>query len=148
MQQKGFTLIEITVAVAILAVRWTTLVALQSRYSFALAQDENRTFASLFATSLMADIETSGNYPTESTTNAPLISKLEEIGYFEELPNEPILRDKIKNWSYTLTVTDITPTGIGKVLTRVDINITWGDTPLEQYNLSFVLAGAEDAETS
>lgn len=136
-QQAGFTLIEIALAVAILGVGLTTLVSLQTRYLDSYVTEHNRTKATLYARYLMTIHEVSTLYPEPGIKEDNLSAKLKEAGYFDESEHSQKLEEDLKLWKYKEEVSIIPVMNKIDALRRIDLQIRWGETAREEYNLVY-----------
>jgi len=120
-KESGFTLLEITVAMAIIAIALTAMLSSQSQ-SLSLANEAKfSTTASLLAQSKMAEFET---------------VKPEDLGsgsgdFGEDFPN----------YYWEMNVSDITIPEAEKsseYLKQLDLKISWGDVEQYQYHLRLI----------
>jgi prepilin-type N-terminal cleavage/methylation domain-containing protein len=125
-QEKGFTLLEITVAVAILGVGLTTLIAAQANLINRYLEEKRLFQASLYAQYLMTFIELDNNPPELGTKTDRLYSELNEHGYFKDLKNKN-LRKEIKDWTVKKTVTPFDFLEYEDIMRRIDLEISWGN---------------------
>ena len=101
--EKGFTLIEISIAVLILGLALTTLIGLQTRVVDLYSYERNLTKAGLYAQYLMTHIELEKDPPEEGSIKESLSNRLTELGYFDDHPTEDIEKDKIKNLDHNFS---------------------------------------------
>jgi len=120
-EESGFTLLEITVAMAIIAIALTAMLNSQSQ-SLSLANEAKfSTTAALLAQSKMAQFET--------MKPEDLVSDSGDFG--EDFPY----------YHWEMNVNDITIPGAEKsseYLKQVDLTISWGDVEQYQYHLRLI----------
>jgi len=106
---KGFTLLEVMIAVAILAIALTTLLGSQSQSVSFANSAKFETMAALLAQSKMSEI----------TTRKP-----------DELTNDSgDFGDDYQGYNWEVVVSDIAITGLDNIsdyLKQVDLTVTWG----------------------
>ena len=135
----GFTLVEIAIAIAILGVAMTTLIALQSRFVVNYIKDRELTRAVLVAQYIMTMIEVQKTDPEVGDTSGDLETLLEEHGYFDGKEGVET-KEVFKNWKYEQTVSSIDIHQDMDKLRRVDLTIKWDDkSPDGQYKLSYFI---------
>ena len=106
---KGFTLLEVMIAVAIIAIALTTLLGSQSQSVFFANSARFETMATLLAQSKMSEI-------TIQTADS-LSSDSGDFG--EDYPG----------YAWESTVSDISIEGLGAIsdyLKQIDLTVTWG----------------------
>ncbi len=140
---KGFTLVEIAIAVAILGVALVTLVGLQTRMLDTYFIEKNRVKASLYAQYLMAMVEVQPEPPEVGNESRDLKDALEDAGYFDKEGFERA-DQTIEGWRYTRQVVPLgLPVSGGDVmddaLRRVDIVIEWGPSDDEEFDLTYFI---------
>ena len=120
-KESGFTLLEITVAMAIIAIALTAMLSSQSQ-SLSLANEAKfSTTASLLAHSKMAEFET--------MRPEDLVSDSGDFG--EDFPN----------YAWEMNISDITIPEAEKsseYLKQFDLKISWGDVEQYQYHLRLI----------
>jgi prepilin-type N-terminal cleavage/methylation domain-containing protein len=124
-QEKGFTLLEITVAVAILGVGLTTLIAAEANIINRYLEEKKLLQASLYAQYLMTFIEIDKDPPELGTKTDRLYGKLNEHGYFKDLESDNI-RNDLKDWTVKKTVTPFDFQDFQDIMRRIELEITWG----------------------
>lgn len=134
----GFTLVEIAVAIAILGIAMTTLIALQSRLVVNYIKDRELTRAVLVAQYIMTMIEVQKNDPDIGSTSGSLETLLEEYDY---LNDKSTTEEKklFKNWTYEQTVASIDIHEDMDKLRRVDLTIKWDKELDSQYQLTYFI---------
>jgi general secretion pathway protein I len=114
----GFTLLEVMVAMSIIAIALTALLVSQSQSISMAGEAKFSTTASLLARSKMEEIEIkSGN---------DLINDTGDFG------------DDFPDYSWEMTVQDVTFSGAEEFtdyLKKIDLNIYWGEGMRYQYSL-------------
>lgn len=126
---SGFTLLEIALAIAILGMGLTTLIALQTQHIDAYQRERNLTIASLYAQYVMSCIEAAQEPPETGSKSGDLKSLLSDYGYFDYEPSGVSVQSSdnlIEDWSYELTVSSQDVPPLEDVLRRVDLSIIWG----------------------
>ncbi len=124
--QKGFTLLEVMVAVAILAIALTSLLGSQSQSMFAATEADFAFASSLLARQKMAEILTSGEAPTDAS------------GDFED--SRPGYSWKVEVVGADFTETELLA-GTEDLLRRIDLTI-YTDGERRSFTLTrYVLAG-------
>jgi general secretion pathway protein I len=120
-KESGFTLLEITVAMAIIAIALTAMLSSQSQ-SLSLANEAKfSTTATLLAQSKMAEYET--------VKPEDLVSDSGDFG--EDYPN----------YHWEMNISDITIPEAEKsseYLKQFDLKISWGDVEEYQYHLRLI----------
>lgn len=132
---KGFTLVELAISIAILGVALTILVVLHTSYLDTFLRERNTTEAALLAKMIMTDIEISAEVPEVGEDSGELLDKLKEIGELD-FDNEEFIR-KIEDWRYEMLVQSISFQDIDDVLRRIDVKIIWGEGPGDFFNLVY-----------
>jgi prepilin-type N-terminal cleavage/methylation domain-containing protein len=94
---RGFTLVEMTVAIVLLVTGLTTLLGLQSRVLDSYYVEYQRGQAAFFAKYLMTMIEVGAEVPPKSTKEEPLVEALDRTGYFKGLEGSR-LKDNLRGW--------------------------------------------------
>ena len=81
--QKGFTLVEIAIAVAILGLAFSTLVGLHTKMIDTYNLERNRNIAALTGQYMLALLDVAPEPPEVGTDNGNLRNRLQDYGYFE-----------------------------------------------------------------
>jgi|GEM_PF-6937613 len=138
---RGFTLVEIAVAIAILGVGLTTLVTIQSRLAEAQLREHNIMRASLIGQYIMSKIEAGETPPDEGKTSKQLLSKLKDVGYLddESMSKEAIEFEKrqLAHWTLEQTVTPVSIPPLEDALRRIELTIVWGEGGAERHSLIY-----------
>ena len=120
-EEYGFTLLEVTVAMAIIAIALTAMLSSQSQ-SLSLANEAKfSTTATLLAQNKMAEFET--------VKSEDLVSDSGDFG--EDFPN----------YFWEMKVSDVTISGAEELsdhLKQIDLKISWGDVDQYQYHLRLI----------
>ena len=120
-EEYGFTLLEVTVAMAIIAIALTAMLSSQSQ-SLSLANEAKfSTTASLLAQNKVAEFET--------VKSEDLVSDSGDFG--EDFPN----------YFWEMKVGDVTIPGAEELsdhLKQIDLKISWGDVDEYQYHLRLI----------
>jgi general secretion pathway protein I len=117
-RNRGFTLLEVMIAVAIIGIALVAVLGSQSQSLSLASEAKFNTTAALLAQGKMAEIE------TESMEN--LSSDSGDFG--EDFPNY--------HWEYT--VSSLSIAGVEQALDflrQIDLTVYWGDTDHYQYRL-------------
>lgn len=138
--EGGFTLVEISAAVAILGAALTTIITLQTRLVDTFVHERNLLRATLYAQYLMTFVEISPSPPDPSVDTQPLDDALRERGYFDGLETagtESSLSERraIDGWEVETRVTPIPFFDFEDVARRVDLTVRWGKGDDEQTSL-------------
>ena len=116
LSDKGFTLLEVMIAVALIAIALTTLLASQSQSVSFANSAKFETMAALLAQSKMSEIAAIGD-------NRALSSDSGDFG------------DDYPGYAWEVTVSDISIEGVDNIsdyLKQIDLTVTWG---VFSYNL-------------
>jgi general secretion pathway protein I len=120
-EEYGFTLLEVTVAMAIIAIALTVMLSSQSQ-SLSLANEAKfSTTATLLAQNKVAEFET--------VKSEDLVSDSGDFG--EDFPN----------YFWEMKVSDVTIPGAEELsdhLKQIDLKISWGDVDEYQYHLRLI----------
>ena len=120
-EEYGFTLLEVTVAMAIIAIALTAMLSSQSQ-SLSLANEAKfSTTASLLAQNKVAEFET---------------VKLEEL-----VSDSGDFGKDFPNYFWEMKVSDVTIPGaeeLSESLKQLDLKISWGDVDEYQYHLRLI----------
>ena len=147
---RGFTLIEVIIAVVILAGSLTILISMVTTSVASAVNDRQHFYASLAARSLMSAIELQGKIDTQDTVK-PLIDLLEQFNAVNQL--EPELRRVYEQMEAALIVQDfeipglLPPSGddpqqqqesIVK-LKKLSLGVRWGGGDEQHLDIYFAL---------
>lgn len=136
---KGFTLIEVAISIAILGLALTTLVSLQAGYLRNLVNDRNLVRAALIGQYLLAVVEADDNFPKPGVSEKELLPTLEKSGYFDD--NEEIAASKpdFEGWRIRREITNVGIPPLENALRRIVIEIIWGDAQGESFTLTYFI---------
>ena len=132
----GFTLIEVTVAIAILALSLTTLIVLHTRYTKAYLADVSLMRAALIAREVMTAMELEKEAPEEGVKNGRVTDLLLDI---PEDTSGSSRKKELSSWHYVRRVTNIDVQDVKDALRRVDLTIQWGDSPSDSYSVVYFM---------
>lgn len=140
---RGFTLIEVALAVAVLGVALTTLIAMQSGYIRVYQHERNLVRAALIGQYLLNVWEADDDIPSPGTSDRPLLPILRRIGYFAE--NELALAQEqdYADWILVRNVSRIGIPPVDDVLRRIELEIAWGQSPGERFSLVYFIKTQE-----
>lgn len=133
---KGFTLIEVALAVLILGAGLTTLIALHTRYVSAYMTEQRTTQAALYAQYILALREASNKPPELGEHEDPLSERLGAIGFFDGQS----LKEKDLNldgWIVHENVTSVDLPQFPDALRRTDLEVRWGEKEDEGFILTY-----------
>jgi prepilin-type N-terminal cleavage/methylation domain-containing protein len=139
MNERGFTLIEISVSVAILGAALGTLIVLHTRMLNAYVEEQNAVQGSFFAQYLMTVLEAKAELPEPGTKESSLEEALEEAGYFSGDPLDE-KAEVPKHWTCREEVTSIDLPLIEDALRRIDLSVSWGLGEEQSFNLVYFLS--------
>lgn len=121
----GFTLIEVSVAVALLGAALTVIVGLQSRLVDTMIQERSLFRASLYAQYILTYLDVDVYPPEAGSTKGDLEELLEKRGFFDD-DMMKFVRTDMKRWSYSQDVQSIDYAVFQDVLRRITLTIRWG----------------------
>ncbi len=136
LRDSGFTLIEVTLAIVILAGSFTILIGLQSAIIERTVRDNNQKQAVMIARQILAAIESeeasSNPVPLQETT-APVQDILDSIlGAPFEIPTTL----RLEPFQASLMVAYAGIPGVAdEALKRIDLTVFWGDSINEQLHV-------------
>ena len=136
------------VAVVVLSLGFTTLVAVQTTQLSNYERERNIFRASLYSQYIMAAIEIHPSPPAEGSDSGALGNKLSELGYFgyEAVPKSKSREmDEIEGWSWEQQVDEVPVAEREDALRRLRLTIRWGQGPADEFRLvyyAFVPRGA------
>lgn len=137
--QSGFTLIEIIIAVMILAISFTTILGLQSSSTDQAIRTRNKQQAMLMAREIMSAIELTGTAIENTSMNAPARVVLEK--YLPADSKKPIEKDPT---ALPLTADlNINYWGVkglpDKSIKRVTLKLYWSDNPQDKIVIEYFI---------
>jgi prepilin-type N-terminal cleavage/methylation domain-containing protein len=136
---KGFTLIEVAISIAILGVALTTLISLQSGYLRNSLNDKNLVRAALMAQYILAVVEGDDNFPEPGKSEKDLIPILDRIGYFEENEQLALQKRDFEGWLLRREITNVGIPPMESALRRIVLEIMWGDTQSESFSVTYFI---------
>lgn len=144
--ERGFTLAEVAIAVALLGIGLTTLVTVQTRSLRTHMHEETLFHASLYAQYIMAFEEGKKNPPAVGSTGGDLADLLGELGYFQKLGDEKrLLQESLAGWRYRKTVTQRDFAQFEDVMREIELTVSWGDAGNENLRLVYAVPGGSGA---
>ncbi len=133
--EKGFTLVEIAIAVAILGLAFSTLIGLHTKMIDTYSLERNRNIASLIGQYMLAIIEVAPQPPDVGTDSGILRNKLQDYGYFEG--GKDYFKDELQEWEYISEVTSYDLAFLEDVYRRIELNISWGEQVDQSYKIVY-----------
>ena len=134
--EKGFTLVEIAIAVAILGLAFTTLISLHTKMLNSYGIEKNRNQAAMIGQYIFTMLEVAPAPPEVGADNGNLKSKLQDLGYFDT-DNEKWKSDDIDDWQFTQTVVSEGLLDIQDVYRRIELKISWGNGSEDSFDLIY-----------
>ncbi len=147
-KNSGFTLVEITIAVSLLGVAFTTLVGLEMMYAKRAILDRNLTQAALATQYLLTNMETERRPPENGEQTQPLAEALEKAGYFQELPDDSLSAETFAGWDVTTKVDSLDIATLQDALRKVQITVQWGPGANENYTITYFMRNETRARSS
>lgn len=148
--QKGFTLIEITIAILILAVSLVTLLGLQSSAVQESLRTRNKQKAMLLARQIMAAIENDEEPPETQNVTGRAYDILKKFAPFEKLGSGKDLEMKSESgadFETQFTVEDWKiPKLPEKALRRVYLKVSWSPSPADSLEVVYFVPILDEAE--
>lgn len=126
-------MIEVAIAVFILASAMTVLISAETRAVSNLLREKNAFRAALYGQYIIAIDETDLAPPDPGTKTTSLMSELSPLGYRDDFPPKSLPDE---SWKITRQVTSIDLGPMRDVLRRIDITIAWGNSSLDQIELT------------
>ncbi len=136
---SGFTLVEIAFAVAILALAFTTIIAIQSNVTATAIADRNRFNAALFAQYLLTAADLKDKKPEPGMIQNALPDALRDAGWAEDGIDDHL--QPYADWTVETDVQSISLLEIPDALRRVDIIVAWGKEDVSQFKVTYFAAG-------
>ena len=133
--ERGFTLVEIAIAVAILGLAFSTLIGLHTKMIDTYSLERNRNIASLVGQYMLAIIEVAPQPPDAGSDSGNLRNKLQDYGYFEG--ETDYFKDELENWEYTTEVTSYDLLVLEDVYRKIELNISWGEQVDQSYKIVY-----------
>lgn len=148
---SGFTLLEIAIAIFILAGSMVALLSLQSAALDRAVRDKQKQQAMLIARTVLAEIETglqTTGLGEQSFTARDLLSRHGEGVDMQELKDlkleQMLINLMISDWEFPVPSASGIPNQIA--LKRIDLKITWGEGPRDYIEVVYFLPDDEDEE--
>lgn len=136
-RQCGFTLIEITVAIAILGIGLSTVIILQTHYLQQFTAEKNRSKAAMYAKQIMSSIEIAPRSPDEGLTSGGLMDLFAEQGVITGNAKDEKERKAMESWTYTQEISSIDIPELQNTFKRIDLTIAWGEKADENFTLVY-----------
>lgn len=134
-KEGGFTLVEIAVSVAILAIALVTLIGLQSSHIGNFIVERNRTQAALHGKYILSMLDVKKDPPEPGSSQRSLVDLLQELN--ADLDAETI--EDLRGWEYQQEVS-IIPISLNEDgLREVRATISWGDRHTEEFTLVYYM---------
>jgi len=134
--RRAFTLVEVAVAISILAIAFTSLITLNTRYLTSYFNDRNLTHAALFAQRAMTMLEIAENTPEVTEKEGDFIDLLSESG---GLYRQAEIEKIVSGWTYKLAVQAIPVPPDEDAMRRIDLTVSWGESVAEEYALVYFM---------
>lgn len=135
----GFTLVEVAFAVAILALAFTSIIAIQSNVTATSIADRNRFEAALFAQYLLTAMDLSQDKPQPGEKQASLAQALLDAGWSEDQVSAPLAQ--YSDWTVDTTVQSFDLLEIADAMRRIDLTVAWGNDAASQYRVTYFIQG-------
>ena len=136
--ESGFTLIEVTVAVALLGAALTVIVGLQTRLVDTMIQERHLFRASLYAQYVLTFLDVDIFPPDPGTTKGSLEDLLQKKGFFED-DSQQSAKSDIKRWTFVQNVQSIDFGDFKDVLRRIEFTTRWGEGSGEQTSFVYYM---------
>ena len=121
---RGFTLIEVAVAVALLGASLTTLIGFQTRLIDNYVAERNMLRATMAAQYLITFVEVESDPPEPGKIEGDLIDALRDKGYFDGDSLDGF--DKtFAGWTYKIETTSVDYAEFTDILRRIEISVIW-----------------------
>ena len=133
---RGFTLLEIAVAVTLIGFFLTTLLSLQTQYLEMHYQEDHRTRAAMYAEYLMTTIDAKSSSPPIGSEEGDLVDELRDAGYFQESDIKNPERE-LKGWRYKREVVQVPVPPLEDALRRIDLSVSWGESAAESFSVVY-----------
>lgn len=140
--ERGFTLVEVAVAIAILGIGLTTLMTLLTSVMDSYAHERNLFRASLYAQYLMTLIEVAQADPDLGSNESSLADELKQAGYFDN-DRSGEEEESIRDWKVSKDVTSISFPPLDDPLRRVDLIVRWSESAGDSFRLVYFIKTAQ-----
>ncbi|MCC6932693.1 MAG: prepilin-type N-terminal cleavage/methylation domain-containing protein [Deltaproteobacteria bacterium] len=154
---RGFTLVELAIAVAITGLSLVSLVALQTRIIANYSKENSLTRAVLYAQYLMAFVEIDAKTKEVESSGGNLLDALSKRDFFNDYDGSEAERERIADWEYLLEV-EKEDFGLGDYIVqflpdkkdidiarRIRLTISWGSSSAEQYTITYFVHAIKKA---
>ena len=150
-QEKGFTLIEVAVAIALLGLGLVTLTALTTRLMNDTQEEVNRSRASLLAQYIL-EINLSNRFnggagSGNNSQNGELYSKLQELEYFNGLPDSESF-NYLKGWEYNLTIEPLSLPLTEAAFEKYIMTISWGKSYGQEFTIETIKKAKDTGQSA
>ncbi len=147
-QEEGFTLIEIILAIMLLAAGLSVILGLQSSAVDQTIRDRNKEFALLAGRRILSTIETGDGDVEILEKDEPMNKLLQSFGAIDPNSKEDDLTRlaefqghiKVENWG----IPEINPNAMKKI----SLEISWSDSPRDMVQLIYFVPATPPASTS
>ena len=137
----GFTLIEVVIAVFVLAASMVVLIGLQTSSMQRAIRDRNKQQAMLFARRIMAEYESLKREAEDEEKTDSVLSFLDDISD-DDLGSEE-QRVQLERFTAQLSIQDWPLPGIDEILLkRLGLVIFWSESPLDRVELVLLVPAA------
>jgi prepilin-type N-terminal cleavage/methylation domain-containing protein len=140
---RGFTLIEVALAVAVLGVALTTLIAMQSGYIRSYQHERNLVRAALIGQFLLSVWEADDDIPAPGRSDRPLLPVLRRLGYFAENDRVQSMEQDYADWILVRNVSRVGIPPVEDVLRRIQLELSWGQGPGDRFSLVYFMKSQE-----
>ncbi|MCB0317173.1 MAG: hypothetical protein KDD56_00345 [Bdellovibrionales bacterium] len=140
-RSSGFTIMEIVIAILILAASLTTLLGLQSASIKRTLLDKNQQKAMLAARAILAAIESQKSADDVQNSQGTVIQVLKQL-----IPLPPVeipVDDPLNAFTAEIQVLPAELPGLqGNVMKQVFVRVDWGETEAESLSINYFIANA------
>jgi prepilin-type N-terminal cleavage/methylation domain-containing protein len=145
---RGFTLIEVILAVVLLGMSLTVILGLQGAAVQQTVRDRERELALLHGRTILAYIESHESRIEPLREELPLVELLSKYGgNADSMQLSPDERTRLEGVTAKLEVTLINlPEPQNAVLKKVILDISWGASPLDSVSLTYFLPSVPKQE--
>jgi prepilin-type N-terminal cleavage/methylation domain-containing protein len=151
--ESGFTLIEIVIAIMILAVSLTVLIGLQSASIERAVRDRATQQAMLLARSILAGIEAARDPIPLGTIEGPALQLVQR---FKAAPDGADFPPELDRFDASLQVEPVAiplvkdgvPTVVPDAMKRILLTIIWGPDPTEQFPVLYFIPNDEAVQNA
>lgn len=146
---KGFTLIEVALAIAILGIGLATITTLSTRLvddTYYEIGRSNGTILALYLLETQSASPTDQNKDNQNSTqnqSGALVSKLASLGYFAGLKQEDDFPFLNNSWTYQITHEPLSLPLTDTPLDIVTVSVRWGSNDFESVRLQTVVKGKD-----